>query len=169
MKNMLSVFCLLILVTGAASAAMKYDFGLNGGTAIATGDLADTHENGVSFGGVFNLATYESSLFGTFGANYAMFSGKTEGAIEFDNVDLFTVFGGLQIRRESGLYFVPAATLNFDEGDSRFGIDLGIGYLVPFGYERVRLDVSCKYSITSLNKEDGGKSPKILRLTIGFN
>jgi hypothetical protein len=83
---------------------------------------------------------------------------------------LISIFAGPQIGKEKGIYFLPAITANFDEGESRFGLDIGGGYLTPLGSGNTKLNISAKYSLVNLiGKEEGERASNVIRILASVN
>lgn len=183
MKKILITLVIAFLMFNVIYAEAKTSFGINSGVAIPTGNTADTHKMGFGFGAVVNFATSSPIVGVTLGASYIRLSGKTETishsgpiysfsyTIEYESADLFSIFVGPQIGKERGFYFLPAITANFDDGgESRFGLDVGGGILVPLGSGNTKLNISATYSLLNLiGKEEGEDSANVIRILAGIN
>ena len=148
----------------------KNSFGLNFGLAIPTGDMSNTNNMGIDFSAAIKIVTSNPSVGATLGASYISLSGKTKTGIIYNSKNLISIFAGPQIGKEKGPYFLPAITANFSEGDSRIGLDIGGGYLVPLKVGNTKLNVGAKYSIVNLIKEDEGEDLfNVIRILAGIN
>ncbi|MGH7454052.1 MAG: TonB-dependent receptor domain-containing protein, partial [bacterium] len=154
----------------ATQSELPFKYEINAGLAIPTGELADTHEMGFEFGGSGYVATNNPYIMAVLGASYTTFPGKTNSGagLTLPSFNPFKVFLGTQFGREKGFYFLPAATANFEEDFSRFGLDIGAGFLLPIGAGNTKLDLGTKFSmINLLGKENGEKTVNALRLGVG--
>jgi hypothetical protein len=179
MKKILTTLVIAFLLSNVIYAQSKTSFGINGGLAIPTGDIADSHKMGFGFGGVVIIGTSNPTVGVALGVSYITLPGKTISesgygwsmTIEFESANLISIFAGPQLGKEKGPYFLPAITANFDEGESRFGLDIGGGVLVPLGSSsNTKLNISAKYSITNLiGKQEGEGTSSVIRILAGIN
>jgi len=177
MKKFTFILILILLLSFSAFVSAKTNsFGINAGLVMPLGDLSDVYEMGYGFGGIFRMATGNPSMMVAMGVSYMALPGKTEkesGAgwsyeITYEDASMISIFAGPQLGKEQGVYFLPAITGNFDDGESRFGLDLGGGFLYPFGSGSTKFDISAKFSMTNLiGKEKGENAANVIRLNVG--
>ncbi|HQG47224.1 MAG TPA: hypothetical protein PLG50_16315, partial [bacterium] len=68
-----------------------------------------------------------------------------------------------------GPYLMVVETGDFTNSKTRFGMDAGVGYLVPNDQGRMKVDFSLKYCLVNLmGKEEGESVRSYLLFGMGF-
>jgi hypothetical protein len=167
----------MIFALAGRYAGAENTFGINAGQVIPTEDLEDFYDDGVRFEILANLDTPSPLVDVSFGFSYTNLPGRTFHyyyddhyyAYDYESSDLFSIFLGPKFGKGKGLYFIPDMAVNFDEHDTRFGIDMGIGYLIPMDFKKTCIDISARYSVLNLiGQEDGEDSLEMVILSAGI-
>jgi hypothetical protein len=167
----------VMLSTGIAFGQSNLRIGVNAGVGIPTGDVADFLKTGFTLGGTVLFPTSNPNVGILAGASYLRLPGKTISesfggstfTLEVSSSNLVSIFAGPKVGKEKGAYFLPAVSGNFDDGESRFGLDLGGGFLMPIGTGTKMFDISGKFSLTNLvGKQEGESSSNVIRILAGI-
>lgn len=172
MKKLVTTLLVLFLMGNLFYAQSKTEFGFTAGLAIPTGDIADFHNTGFDLGFSAKFPTSESMGI-VAGFNYASLSGEEINLgfakVEVENADIISLYAGTQFGKEKGIYFLPALALNFIDDNTRVGIDLGTGFLIPVG-EGAKLNIGIKFNMTNLiGKDDGENAVNVFKIIAGIN
>jgi len=173
MKNIgISIIVLLILVD-VSWGQSKFAVGLEAGLSVPTGSTSDKYE--VAFGaGAFAIIPLSSQTVAiVIGADYLSMAGKTTtetktyngptifGTIttttSYNDLQVTSIYAGPKIGGESGAYFLPALSFNSAK-DTRFGLYLGGGFLLPLN--SIKLNLAARYGILNLFGRDEGEDIK---------
>jgi len=91
------------------------------------------------------------------------------GNFTLKSYDLVTPFLGLHLGKSRGPYLMVVETGDFTNSKTRFGMDAGVGYLVPNDQGRMKVDFSLKYCLANLmGKEEGESVRSYLLFGMGF-
>jgi hypothetical protein len=151
-----------------SNALTKSRFGINAELGIPTGGVADRFRLGFGFSLNGRLAFDSSRIMLSLGADYVFFPGKTSSfGYSYDNLNFISAFLGPQFVTKTGLYFLPAITVNYADGGIQEGADVGIGALLPIGSKRTKIDVGCKFSMTNVIKKQDQIYANIIRIFMG--
>lgn len=181
MSRILLSIAVLLLLGNMIFAQSKISFGINADVAIPTGEFSNNYKVGFGGGFLALIKTSSPNLGVVLGASYENFPGKTvtetnSGPGWWETVtttylatNLVSFYAGSQIGKEKGPYFLPAISLNVNEGETRFGLDIGAGFLAPLGTGKTKLNVGSKYSIINLvGKQEGEETASGIRIFLGI-
>lgn len=180
MKNIAALFIVIFFSGSAGFAQSKVDIGINGHLGIPVGEMANRLDMGFG-GGLWFVIPVSSPMVGiAMGASYESYPGKnvtttSSGSWGYESTTtiygttgLGSIFAGPKIGKENGPYFLPAISMNI-QTEVRFGIDIGGGFLVPFGPGMTKLNVGAKYSMINLiGTNDGEISASGIRIVAGI-
>lgn len=173
MRNLgISIVLILVQMTILLGQS-KFALGVEAGLVMPMGTTSDKYETGFGVGAFTMIPISSSSISIAIGGDYFSFAGKTTtetkvytGPVVFGTVTTTTyyndfhpvsIYAGPKIGNESGLYGLPALSFNFSD-ETRFGINLGGGYLFPLS--SVKLHVAARYCILNLFGRNEGEDLK---------
>jgi len=169
MKKIFSVLFVLILFVSLTNAQSKMSLGLNGGTAIPTGDFADGFDLGWGGNALFAYHVSPNADL-TASAGYISWSGKDSVDATYSSIPVLFgakyLFGKDKVRgygsAELGVHFTTLDLPEYNVGgvmfggkqsDVFFGWGIGAGVMFKVG-EKVDLDLSAKYNMIVVGEEN---------------
>ena len=175
MKKLFSVLVVLVFFTGLINAQGKISLGVNGGTAIPSGDFGDDFDLG--WGGnalfVYHISP-NADITGS--AGYLFWNAKdmedgTSSDVTFSSIPVmigarylfgkekFFGYGSAEIGAQFTTLDLPEVDLGEgevfggSESNTYFGWALGVGALYKIN-EKIDLDLSAKYNMMIVGEED---------------
>jgi hypothetical protein len=164
MRN-INLLLALIIILGFSTMLVgqsKSNFGINTGIADRVGKLSSDYKPGCHFGFIGRISVQSPIVMIAGGIIYSHLPGSTKtfsgpgfsSTTTHDNLNLISVFVGPQFGKEDGFYFLPSICGNFYEGNTRFGLNIGLGELYPVGTKSAKFDCGGKFSIINLIGKD---------------
>lgn len=181
MKKFFILIAILTVLSNLSFAQSTINLGINGVLAIPTGEISENYKTGFGAGVLILIPTSNPTISVTLGAAYESYPGKTvtetssgpgwyeKTTTEYAATSLISIFIGPKIGQKKGPYFLPAISVNLNEGEIRFGLDIGGGFLIPMGAGKTKFNLGAKYSLINLiGKEENEKSAGGFRIFAGL-
>lgn len=173
MKRIVTALLAIFLVSNVFYAQSKTEFGIDAGLVLPTGDLSDLQSAGFNLGFGAKFRTKSPTTAIALGLNYSKLSGETINLgsvrVEVESADILSFYGGPRFGKENGFYFLPAAALNFIDGETRVGLDLGTGFLVPIN-KITKFNIGVQFNMTNIiGKDDGEISFNVFKIVAGIH